>query len=129
VSEIELSGRTLGFEEYEKYLLRDDFGEVSPFRILSCVDEQISFVVINPFHVLEDYSFEIDDQTAGDLGLEKGSLEKVAVLCIVRPQENTLYVNLRSPLVINTKDGLFKQVILENESYPVSFPFAVKNSP
>ncbi|HOJ42971.1 MAG TPA: flagellar assembly protein FliW [Syntrophorhabdaceae bacterium] len=126
VSEIRLKGKIIGFEEFSEYVLEAPFGEHSPFRVLNCVSAPISFVVINPYYVLEDYAFDIDDATAEELLGKSKSEEGIAVLCIVRPNDRTLYVNLRSPIIINTKKGKFIQIILQSEGYGVSVPFAIK---
>jgi len=126
VSEVKLKGRMIGFEEYENYVMEDTFGEVSPFRLLSCSDFPISFVVVNPYYIIEDYSFEIDDSLLKELFPGCNYMEEVAALCVVRPDDKTLLVNLRSPVIINTKTGTFQQTILQNETYGVSVPFVVK---
>lgn len=124
MSDIRLRGKVIGFEEYEQYTIDDAFGEDSPFRILSCIDAPVSFAVVNPFRIVEDYSFEIEDEVLKELSC--GSMEEIVILCIVRPNDRTLFVNMRSPLVINTKAGVFLQIILQNETYGVSVPFVTK---
>jgi len=126
VSIRDLKGEILGFEEYCDYTLEALWGDESPFRLLACTQDALSFVVVNPYHVLEDYSFEVEDDVIGKLKMEGSEIDSIAVLCIVRPNEKVLYVNLRSPLIINIKNGAFCQVILQNDSYGVSVPFAAK---
>ena len=128
VNEKQLEGKVLGFEEYRKYILKDSLGEESPFRILSCEETPITFVVVNPYSVFEDYSFDVDDAILSALEFSQAPAEEIAILCVVRLDDDRLYVNLRSPLVINTKKGIFSQIILQNETYGVSVPFAVKTS-
>jgi flagellar assembly factor FliW len=126
VDEIALRGKIIGFEEYGRYTIRAAFGESSPFRLLSCDDAPISFAVVNPFSIVEDYSLELDDTVLTGLNLNAIAMEDIAILCIVRPEEGRLYANLRSPLVISTKNGLFTQVILQDETYGVSMPIALR---
>lgn len=126
INEIRLKGKIIGFDKFTEYLLEAPFGEDSPFRVLKCVDAPVSFVVINPYYILEDYFFDVDDTIIEELMDRSKSEESIAVLCIVRPNDRTLYVNLRSPIIINTKKGRFIQVILQNEGYGVSVPFAIK---
>jgi len=126
VSEIRLKGSIIGFEEFEDYILDAPFGEDSPFRILRCMEGPYSFVVVNPYNVMEDYTIDIDEKIAYELVDIRDANHTIAVLCIVRPVDNTLYVNLRSPIIINTARGMFIQVILQNEGYGVSVPFAIQ---
>jgi flagellar assembly factor FliW len=126
MSDILLKGRVIGFEEREDYVLHDAFGPDSPFRLLKSLDSGVSFVVVNPYHVVEEYTFDVEDDTLAALSLAEGDIGRLAVLCIARYVEETLYVNLRSPLLVNTEKGIFLQVILPNEGYPVSFAVAIK---
>jgi flagellar assembly factor FliW len=128
VSELYLKGKILGFEDYNNYVLEDSFGENSPFRLLSCPEKAVTFVAVNPYYIVDDYSFEIEDGIVRELMLEGNYIDDIAILCIVRPNENTLYVNLRSPLIINIKNGYFVQTILQNEMYGVSVPFYAKKA-
>jgi flagellar assembly factor FliW len=125
VSEVSLKGKIIGFEEYENYVMEDPIGEGSPFRLFICTEASVTFVVVNPYHVAEDYSFEIDDAVMGDLFPSGNPMEEIAVLCVVRVDEENLFVNLRSPIVVNTRTGRFVQTILQSEAYGVAVPFRV----
>ena len=123
---IPLKGRIIGFEEYESYALQEAFGQDSPFRVLECLDSGISFLVVNPYHLVDEYTFDVEDDTLAALSLTDRDIDRLAVLCIARYENETIYVNLRSPLLINTEKGRFLQVILPNEGYPVSAPMEIK---
>jgi flagellar assembly factor FliW len=123
-----LKGKIIGFEEYGSYSLQDPFGEESPFRLLSCNDSPLSLVVVNPYDIVDDYSFEIEESTVESLFSGPDYMEDIAVLCVVRPDEGELYVNLRSPVIVNTKKGTFVQIILQSEAYGVSVPFMAKKT-
>jgi flagellar assembly factor FliW len=123
---IPLKGRIIGFEEYENYALQEAFGPDSPFRVLKCLDSGISFLVVNPYHLVDEYNFDVEDDTLAALSLTDRDIDRLAVLCIARYENETIYVNLRSPLLINTEEGRFLQAILPNEGYPVSAPMEIK---
>jgi flagellar assembly factor FliW len=125
MSSIMLKGKILGFEELESYELREIGNEGSPFRLLSSLEAELSFLVVNPFSIVEDYTFDISDPVARELKLGHGKADDAAVLCIVRLNDQTSDVNLRSPVVVNTRDGLFTQVVLENETYSPSARFII----
>lgn len=127
MSEIPLKGRVIGFEECQNYALQDAFGPDSSFRLLRCLDSSISFLVLNPYQAVEEYTFDVEDDAVAALSLAEGDIGHLAVLCIARYEKETLYVNLRSPLLVNTEKGVFLQVILPNEGYPVSAPVAIKS--
>jgi flagellar assembly factor FliW len=120
MSELSLKGTILGFEEYTDFTLRNAFVNNSSFRLLECPNGGFSFVVVNPYDVTDNYTFDIEDETLAALNVSPQSLENLAVLCIVRHTDEGLFVNLRSPLVFNTERRIFRQVILGNDAYPVS---------
>jgi flagellar assembly factor FliW len=120
-----LKGRVLGFEEFEQYELKEIGSPDSPFRLLSSTQTELLFLVINPFSLVDDYSFDLEDGFIEGLRLGKGNTDDIAILCIVRPGDEAFHVNLRSPLVINTREGLFSQVVLTDEAYGTAIPFAV----
>ena len=125
MSDISLKGTVLGFEEYSQYALRNIFDDSSPLRILASMEERLGFLVVNPFVVRDDYQLEIDDAVAGSLDLIGDGLKDVAVLCVARKgqEKGTYVVNLRAPLIINTVEGRFQQVILQNEAYGMEVAF------
>ena len=127
MSRVQLKGKIIGFENYADYILEDAFGEASPFRILSCTVAPVSFIIANPFNIVEDYSFQIEDGLKSELGLN--TLENVAVLCIVRHENHTFFINLKSPLIVNIDQGIFAQTILQDEAYGVSVPFTLTSTP
>ena len=83
--------------------------------------------MVNPYHVVEEYTFDIEDDTLAALSLTDKDVDRVAVLCIARRENETVYANLRSPLLINTEKGRFLQVVLPNEGYPISAPLVKKS--
>lgn len=127
MSETALKGTILGFEEYSEYALRNIFEDASPLRILASLEERLAFLVVNPFVVKEDYNIEIDDAVAARLGLTAENLHHVAVLCVARKETGRYTVNLRAPLIINTVEGRFQQVILQNELYGMEVSFSLHN--
>lgn len=122
-----LKGTIIGFEEYQDYVLSDDFGPESPFRVLRCATTPLAFVLVNPFSVTDSYSIEIEDSVLHSLQLRNDAAGNVAVMCVARYVKPTWYANLRSPLVINTEENKFQQIILQNENYPVSVQITVSS--
>lgn len=94
--------------------------ETSPFKWLQSVDNgQLAFAVVNPFEVVRDYDIEIPDEAISNLNIE--SAEEVMVLSIVVvPEElSKMTMNLKAPVVINTKNNYGMQVVLDTDMYSV----------
>ncbi|MFW6386518.1 MAG: flagellar assembly protein FliW [Bacillota bacterium] len=96
--------------------------EDSPFIVLQSLEkEDLAFITVDSGEVLPGYEFEIDEQVEEQLKLE--SIEDVLVLNIatIRDKVEDMTLNLTAPLVINHREGLGKQVILDEEKYPLRF--------
>lgn len=105
------------FEDEKQFIILP-LDEDSPFLILQSVTtSNLGFVIINPFEYFSDYTVDLSESTIQKLKIE--SEEQVAIytiLTVQEPFENTT-TNLSGPIVINVKDQLGKQVILNSEKY------------
>lgn len=114
----------IGFPEHTSFELFAD-PEQLPFRWLHLRGpETIQFVVIEPGGVVPDYELELFDEDAALLGID--GAEDALILNIVtvsRSLPATATVNLVSPVVVNRRTGLAKQVVLANHArYNVRHP-------
>ncbi len=110
----------LGFEDTKRYIVLYNGDETSPFRWLQGVDDgQLAFAVINPFQILKDYDIEIPDEATDSLKID--SIEDIMVLSIVVvPEDLTkMTMNLKAPVIINTKNNSGMQVVLDTDTYSV----------
>src|SRR5581483_6992558 len=81
----------------------------------------VAFVVINPFTIYPNYDIEISDEDAADLSIKSSA--DVLVLSIVTVPEDLRFVtaNLLSPLIVNMKTKLGKQILLTDTDYPINY--------
>ncbi len=111
-----------GFLEMKKFILLP-LAEDSPFIIMQSVEEsELAFITLEPGFVIGGYEFDIGEKTEKMLKLE--SIEDVMILNIVTIRDNdmeNMTVNLAAPLVINHRKKLARQVILDNDKYPVRY--------
>lgn len=97
--------------------------EDSPFFILqSLQDDNIRFILANPFALFPDYEFDLPDEETEILGFN--APEQAAVFCIVNASQGlkTATVNLLAPVVFNTATGTAHQVILNDKRYTIRHP-------
>lgn len=109
-----------GFDGLKRFIVLYSGDETSPFRWLQGVDDgQIAFAVINPFIIIGDYDIEIPEEAASNLSIE--SIEDIMVLSIVVVPEdpNKMTMNLKAPIIINTKNNRGMQVVLDTDMYSV----------
>ena len=122
---INMRGGIIGFEHLKKYILHIQ-DEKNPFWwFQSLDDDKVAFVVINPFVAKADYEPVIDDNDSKFLEIENA--EQVVLLTIVTILKNpfSVSVNLRAPIVINAEKRIAKQIILEDQTYPVKYYLTV----
>jgi flagellar assembly factor FliW len=114
----------IGFPAHTTFELFAD-PEQFPFRWLHLHGpETVQFVVIEPGGIIPDYELELFDEDAALLGIQ--GPEDALILNIVtigRAHPVTALVNLVSPVVVNRRTGLAKQVVLANHArYNVRHP-------
>lgn len=115
---IHFPGGIPGFLEQSEFVLLDIPGN-SVFQFLQSVNTvPLAFVVTNPYHFYQDYSFELDEGTLESLQIK--SVNDVLIVNIVTLKDpfETSTINLKAPLVINQKKMLGKQYILNTDVYP-----------
>lgn len=111
-----------GFRDVKKYVIIQNPNPELPFNWLQGVDKtDIAFVIVNPFLFKEDYQFDISQNTIDELEID--SINDVFILCIVTIPENLsdTTMNLKAPVIINTKIKKGKQIVLETDKYEVKY--------
>jgi len=105
-----------GFEKLKDYLLLD--AERQPFYWLQSMDEEeVAFVLVNPFLFRPDYEVNISNEELDEIGIR--SPEKALIFSIVTiPQDGSpMTANLQGPLIINRDTRLGKQAILTDDRW------------
>lgn len=108
-----------GFETVKDYVLlqEDDAGTIWS---LQAADGPVpSFIVLNPFTIAGDYRPSIPREDYEALGSPEESDLCFLVIAVIAEQPENTVVNLKSPVVINVKTRMGKQIIMEDSDYPV----------
>ena len=111
------------FENIREFVLVANSDE-APFLWLQAVnDPNLAFITIDPFLVFPAYRPDIPAEDVEELKIT--SPDDVFITCIVNIKHATTQgatANLVSPVVINWKEGIGKQIILANyQHYLVKF--------
>ncbi len=110
-----------GFSELRRFvLLHDDAEGNANFSWLQCVDDtSIAFVLLDFFSIDPGYNPLVDDEQTQQLGdISENSLLILNIVNIPGDVKE-MTVNLKAPVIINTKTLLGVQVIVNNEDYAV----------
>lgn len=106
------------FEEEKEFVIILNDDKENPFHWLQSVkNPKLSFIILNPFEIFNDYDILLPETAINKLKIE--NQEDVAIYTIVViPEDITkMTTNLLGPIVINTKEKLGKQVILDDNRY------------
>lgn len=120
---INFPGGVLGFPDARRFVMIDHEGDI-PFKWLQSVDEpELAFITINPLLIKEDYKLSINKSDIADIGkYEAESLAFLVILTIPNDNPKGTTANLRGPLVINSDTKTAKQIVLQDDTYPVKYP-------
>ncbi|WP_333638029.1 flagellar assembly protein FliW [Tissierella praeacuta] len=106
------------FEEEKEFVLILNEDKESPFHSLQSVNkEELSFVVVNPFEIFDDYDILLPDIAINKLKIEKEEDLNIYTIVVIPEDIKKMTTNLSGPIVINRKKMLGKQVILDDERY------------
>ena len=111
-----------GLDAFKRYALLST-EETDPFHWLQALDAaDVSLAVINPYLLMPEYKPMVPEEVFEQLGA--GNTEDVLVLTVaVIPREfRNMTTNLLAPILINTKNNVGKQVILDNSEYALRHP-------
>lgn len=108
----------IGFEAYTEYLpipFHEDSDSLISLQSLE--DEALSFILMNPFGILADYSPSLSDEELKELDAEASEDLSYYVVCVMRDSVAESTVNLKAPLVVNARTRQARQIILDQSEY------------
>lgn len=112
----------IGFEDTKRYTLLSPLGEgVFPMWLQAVDSTEPCFVVYDPWQIYPDYKFEIDDEMQSTLDASEDDALQLLAVAIVPDDYKKTTINLRCPIIVNTKNNIAGQTILEDYEfkYPV----------
>ncbi len=107
-----------GFEDEKEFAIIINEDEENPFHyILSINTPDLYFVVTNPFDIYEDYEIEIPKPALEKLKIENKEDVLVFSIVVIPEDIKKMTTNLLGPIIINAKERLGKQVVLDDDRY------------
>ena len=106
----------LGFGACRHYTLqpfKPGDGSDSPFFMLHAVDQDLTFPLIHPVSLALDYRYPITPDLLTGLGATSAQDLVPLLIVTVRNRLEDITVNLKGPLIINSKKGLGLQMVIE----------------
>lgn len=108
----------LAFEDQKRFVIINNPDEEIPFKWLQSIDNpDLAFVIINPFLFKKDYEFDIPQNIIEKLEIKEEKDVLVYSIVVVPEDITKMTANLAGPIIINSKNRLGKQIILEDKRY------------
>ncbi len=109
----------LGFPELTQYCLVDPGDETLILWFQSLENPDIAFPVLEPKIFRTDYSARLSAAALRELKLEHVNQSAVFSILTIPEDVTQMTANLKAPLVINLKEQLAKQVVLQENEYSI----------
>ena len=101
----------LGFESLKEYVLLD--AEREPFYWLqSTENEQVAFILINPFIFRSDYEVDIDNDVLSTIGIKEPKSALLFSIVTIPQDGSSMTANLQGPIVVNHETKSALQAVL-----------------
>ncbi len=96
------------------------YHEDSAFSFLqSMAEPDLTFVIVEPFSFVKDYSFELDDNVVRELEITEDAPPQVYNIVRIPEKVEEITANLAAPIVINRVKRLAAQIIMDKSNYSV----------
>ncbi|MBS7241780.1 flagellar assembly protein FliW [Treponema sp.] len=113
---INIPSGLFGFEEYTDFALVDS--EYEPLIWFQSLQEpNLAFLLIDPFIIADDYEADIDDSELLRIGIKDPADVSVFTIVTVPGDGGPVTANFQGPLIINKKNHLCMQAILDGSKY------------
>lgn len=102
----------------EKEFVLLPYQENSPFFFWQSVkNKDLTFLVVDPFVFFPEYQFELKTEDEQELRISDQNLPQVFCVVTITDDVKNMTANLLAPLVLNKRDKLSSQVVLERTPY------------
>lgn len=107
----------LGFPELRRYCLVDPGDDTLILWLQSLEDANVAFPVLEPKIFKSDYVVKLSAQELKQLKLENINQSIVFSILTVPRDVSQMTANLKAPIVINLRDQVGRQVVLQENEY------------
>ncbi len=112
----------IGFGDVRRFMLVENPGG-GPFRWLQAVDfPDLAFVITDPKIFFPDYTVSVKEEDLRSIGIADPAQGVVVVILVVPRDPRGITANLQGPIVINLRDRLARQLVLDVAGYTTRHP-------
>ncbi len=88
----------------------------------SIENEDIGIIVTSPFNIEKDYEIQLEEEQITNLKLQDEKDALVLNTVTLDSDIDKITVNLRAPIIINIKEKIGEQIIINSDKYKVKHP-------
>ena len=111
----------IGFQEYRRFVLLPGPADSAVVWLQSTQSAELAFLLMNPRDVVPDYRVKLGGHELAELAVSDVSELDVYTILVVSEEVAKVRTNLKAPILINPKQSLGKQTVLEKSDYPIQF--------
>ncbi len=109
-----------GFEALKNFSLVSR-ADTEPIKwLVSIEDENVALPVVDPWLLVSDYSFNLEEEELEMLGGPQK--ENLLILSVIDLHTENVTVNLMAPIVINLEKAVGIQTVLNDTGYSTRYP-------
>ncbi|ACA56934.1 flagellar assembly protein FliW [Clostridium botulinum] len=111
-----------GFEELKKFIIFPvEDNEV--FLVFHSIENKdIGIIVTSPFNIEKDYEIQLEEEQITNLKIQDEKDALVLNTVTLDSDIDKITVNLRAPIIINIKEKIGEQIIINSDKYKVKHP-------
>ena len=118
---ITLTQPIIGFQDYRRFILLPGPEESGLSWLQSTESGELAFLLIKPGQIYPTYSIRLGKHELTELAVSKVEELDIYTLVVVPDDPTQVRTNLKAPVLLNLKQRLGKQTVLENSDYPIQF--------
>ncbi|HDK7174857.1 TPA: flagellar assembly protein FliW [Clostridium botulinum] len=111
-----------GFEGLKKFIVFpvEDNEVFSVFH--SIEKEDMGIIVTSPFNIEKDYEIQLEEEQIKNLKLQDKKDTLVLNTVTLNSNIDKITANLRAPIIINIKEKIGEQIIINSDKYSIKYP-------
>ncbi len=119
---ISIPAGVLGFPELTKYCIVDPGDDVLILWLQSLENADLAFPILEPKIFKPEYTARLSGMELRELKLENVNQSAVFNILTIGEDITQMTANTKAPLVINLREKIAKQVVLQENEYNIKHP-------
>lgn len=118
---ITLTQPIIGFAEYRRFVILPGPQEGVVFWLQSTESPDLAFLIVDPRNVMPGYHVSLGPSDLAELAVNSPDEIEIYTLLVVPEDPAKVRTNLRAPILVNRKQRLGRQTILDRTDYPIQY--------